>query len=465
MPDESELLADYEPKLYDIHRHFENYMVENQLKSVVGNDEVRLLSTLMFAIRKIPIIIKGPAGTGKTTIIKSTASLIWGDDVFSGKVKEVLYLADTSDKGMVTDALANRIANVCSHCIIPELQNAISNERVEAIIKLWTERESYLYQRAGRGGRITEEIVLKPLPIFTSIATENKYTEKLGEEMERRLFPFYTLANRDLNEEVHKSKAVARMRCEEDVITMSEAERTNLRFHIQDAMKLGTKYKNPSAGFIQKAIPKNYSISNSMIEYWFELVSSITAFFHTERIKYTKPGGSEYVLSTPADNFIAWRLGGPAVVMASLNIPDMGREIIEFLPTRDKDDPGARKTVNEIIDDLQTSGYERSKKQVNQVLRMLESANYARRDENTKDGYYRTQDYTSAFDTHVDWKTCVEETRKAVKEYQPEVADEYIEKFCTDPKFEEPFTGATAALLDVPYESKAPPKAAGANRN
>jgi len=447
-----EIISDYVPKIFDIQRHFENYTERGKKKFVVGNDETRLVASLIFPIRKTSVVIKGTSGSGKSTIVKSLASLIWGEDVLDQKVKEVLYIADSSDKGILTDTLANRIANVCTHCVVPELQNAIRNERVEAIIKLWTEGESYPYTRGDHGGRISREIILRPLPIITSIATENKYTEQLGEEMERRFFPFYTIANKELNKQIHKAKSNARSKCDEDIPSMSNDERVSLRFHLQDAMVYEHPVKNPCADYMKDAIPSNYVISNSMIDYWFDLVEAIATFYFPLRLNYSKSGGKDYLMATPEDNYLAWKLGGSAIVMASMNIPDMGREIINILPIRDNLNLDAKKSVNEIIDELQHLGIERTKKQVVQILRNLESVNYARRDEYGKDEYYKTQDYN--FDTSVDWSKCLEETKKIVKENQPEIAKEYIHRYCSDPRFFDPITGKKIKLLDIPYEKK-----------
>jgi hypothetical protein len=445
------LNPEYKPNLFDIHRYYDSYCRYGQYKPVVGNNESRMTIPLLFGLQKVSVVVKGPAGSGKSTIARAAANLIWGDKVLHDEVKEVFYIAGTSEKALLTDTLANRIANICTHCVVPELQNAISNERVEAIIKLWTEGEAYPYKRADHGGRITREITLRPLPILTSIATENKYTERLGEEMERRFFPFYTTATLILNKEIHKVKAMARAKCDEDNISMSEEEKKILRYHLQSAMKSKKKVRNPSAVYMEETIPSNYVVSNSMIEYWFELVEGVTRFHYPERMSYK----DKYLMATPGDNYLAWRLGGSAIVLASLNIPDLGREVIEILPIRDQLDPSARKSLNDIIDDLQKIGVERTRKQVLQIMKALESVNYARRDDYNKEDYYKTQNYK--FDTSVDWGSAIASTVATIKETQPEIAKDYIEEYCKEPKVVDPFTNKVISLLDIPFE-KVPEK-------
>lgn len=455
--EDGQILTDYKPNIYDIHRHFESFSYRGKQTSLVGNYETRTTIALVFPLRGVSTVVKGPSGSGKSTIIKAASQLIWGEGVFENKVREVLYIAGSSDKGLLTDSFASRVAHVCTHCVIPELQNAVSNERVEAIIKLWTEGEAYHYVRGANAGTINREITLKPLPILTSIATENKYTQMLGEEMERRFLPFYTIAKGELNKQIHDTKANSWAKCDEDIDSMSDSDRTDLRLHLQQASKFAfsedglRKLKNPSAMFMKDAIPSAYVISNSMIEYWFELAAAVTQFYYKDRMKYQSPKGRKnYILSAPVDNWMAWKLGGNAVVLASLNVPDLGREIIEMLPMRDAVNNQDGITINDIVDDLQKLGLERTKKQVQQIVRALEAVNYAKKDEYSHEKYYRTQRYT--FDTSVDWTGCVEHTKKAVKELYPDVAKDYIHQYCEDPKINDPFTNVVVKLLDVPYE-------------
>jgi energy-coupling factor transporter ATP-binding protein EcfA2 len=455
--DDAELLTNYKPNIFDIHRYFENYIERGKYKPIVGNYEARTTIALLFPLRGVSVVVKGPAGSGKSTIIKCASQLIWGEGVFENKVKEVLYIAGSSDKGLLTDSLASRIAHVCSHCVVPELQNAVANERVEAIIKLWTEGEAYHYVRGANAGTINREITLKPLPILTSIATENKYTQMLGEEMERRFMPFYTIAKGELNKQIHQTKADSWAKCDEDLINMTDSDKTDLRLHLQQSANLKDKVKNPSALYMKDSIPSGYVVSNSMIEYWFELVAAVSKFYHTERMFYVSPKGRQsYLLCTPADNWTAWKLGGAAIVFASMNVPDLGREIIEMLPMRDMNCLDAGETLNEVVDELQGLGIERTKKQVQQIMKALESVNYAKRDDYQHEKFYRTKSYD--FSISVNWPECIEATKKAIKELYPEIAKNYIHEFCSDPTVIDPFTDKKIKLMDVPYEKPDIPK-------
>jgi len=448
-----EIIDTYKPNLYDIHRAFENFTYRGRFTPIVGNYRARMTMALIYPAKGVSVLVKGTSGSGKSTMIRCVGDMVWGNDVLKNKIPEVFYIADSSDKGYITDTLIDRIENRCTHCLIPELQNAVRNETVEAMIKLWTEGEYYTYSRAQKFGRESKQYNLKPLPILTSIATENRYTEKLGEEMERRFLPLYTIAKKPLNKEIHRTKALARARIDEDLISMTEMERRELRGHFRMVIKEKRKIRNPCALFMEAYIPYGFVISNSQIEYWFDLVDAVTKFYSSERIVFSTPKGKrQYIFSTPQDNWLAWELGGATVVLASMNIPDLGREIIEILPLRDVDWEDARIDINDIIDELKEMGIERTKKQVIGIMKALEGVAYAKRDESFGKSifYYRTQNYN--FEYSVNWTDCIDKTKEFIKAEYPSIADDYIKEFCDDPIVIHPFTNEKIKLLDIEYD-------------
>lgn len=446
-----EIIYDYQPNLNDIHRYYDNYTYRGKPRGVVGNDEIRTLTPLIFGLRGVSVVVKGASGTGKTTIIKCASQMLWGDEVFVDKVPEVLYMATASKKGWLTNSLADRIKCRCTHAIAPELQNVvIDNPAAEAMVKLWTEGEAYIYTRADNFGKSANKILLEPLPMLTSIATENPTTQKLGEEMERRFLPLYTIASRETNEKVHIKKADQWARPDEDLITMTDDDKYGLRCHLQNAMRNKAVVKNPCAPFIRKVIPHTFVISDSMIELFFESIAAITTFHYPDR-QTVKKGNREYLLSTPSDNWDAFVLAGESLVLASMNIPDMGKEIINVLPFRDEDNPEGSLTTNEIVDMMSEKGFERTKKQIDQILRSLEMVNYAKRDEYRKDAFYKSKSYH--FDKQIDWQECLDATKKLIKEVYKDASKDYIRDFCTEPVVRHPFSNEEIKLLDMTIEA------------
>jgi len=453
---EEDIIDGYEPNLFDIHRSFENFVYYGRFSPIVGNYEARLCTALVFPLKRVSVLLKGASGSGKSRIIKCAGEAIWGRDLFKDKVPEVLYMSNASSKGYITEELMDRIEHKCTHCVVPELQNAIAgNETVESMIKLWTENEVFSYDRAEKFGRVTKKYILSPLPILTSIASENKHLERLGEEMERRFLPFYTVSNKEINEQVHKSKAKARSKVDEDLLSMTEHDKEDLRYHMKMASKIINPIKNPCAEFMQKMIPNNYVISNSQIDYWFDIVEAVTKFYYQNRPVF-KTGRSkkEYLLSTPADNYIAWEIGGSATVLASMNIPDLGREVMDILPLRDDTTEDVAINLNEIIDGLSLKGIERTRKQLIGIMKSLESVSYAKRSETFKgrENFYRTKDYN--FVTAINWTKCIEETIKVIKQDHPEIAERYISEYCSNPIVPHPFTNEKIKILDIPYNKQ-----------
>ena len=60
--EEGELLIDYKPNIYDIHRYFENFDYRGKNVSLVGNHEARTTIALIFPLRRVSVVVKGPSG-------------------------------------------------------------------------------------------------------------------------------------------------------------------------------------------------------------------------------------------------------------------------------------------------------------------------------------------------------------------------------------------------------------------
>ena len=89
-----ELIANahkYNPSLYDLRRYF--YNVEKrpeggkiEFAPVIGEDSNCLVASLAYIIEKVPVLIQGYAGSGKTQIMEAVAQLIPVDKKLTLKV-------------------------------------------------------------------------------------------------------------------------------------------------------------------------------------------------------------------------------------------------------------------------------------------------------------------------------------------------------------------------------------------
>jgi hypothetical protein len=215
--------------------------------------------------------------------------------------------------------------------------------------------------------------------------------------------------------------------------------------------------KNPCAPYMSKVVPKRFTISNTYIDYWFDMVKSIAIFYHPQRPIYERRA-AKYLMAAPVDNYLAWHIGGQAIVDASLRLRDLGHVLMKIIPTLEYRYGGELSvsadavSLDRIVDEISNKGYERSKPQIKELLMRLVMANYVKVDD--KDRYWKTQNYGDEFVTGINWQECINETKKVVSDLYPEIASDYISQYCDDPVFVDPFTGKKMRLLDVTSEEK-----------
>jgi UDP-2,3-diacylglucosamine pyrophosphatase LpxH len=77
----------------------------------------------------------------------------------------------------------------------------------------------------------------------------------------------------------------------------------------------------------------------------------------------------------------------------------------------------------------------------------LSDIGYLEKEKKSKNSLYEIGDLFNEFEFTVDWKKVIEESKKNIKEEFPEIADKYIEKYCTYPiNVVHPFSGK---LIDI----------------
>ena len=423
------------PTLYDLHRYFEGCWVLGKRDPIIQNFETRLLTTLLWGVSGKSVCIRGESGSAKTKILNAVSTLFFSDTGMAGRNPELLMLNSSSAKGALTPDSAAMISN-SQRCVIPELQNILTSQHLEAMIKLWMEDRPYIYTRSEMG-RQQVRLILDPKPILTNLAEGNEQLPELPVEMKRRVISLPTFSNRELNEEVHHLKAINRMLPDEKLIKLTRTEVSGLRNACRKAMQIKQRVINPGADIIRKAIPTNYTMSNTFIEYFFDVVESVTKFNHTQRIMDNK-----YIYATPEDNFVSFLIAGNIFRDMAIGIQPIGKEIIEFIPkaevwgdlVSDKDTDSVH--IDEILDYLSERGYSRSKKMVEYTMARLVNTNFVRRLAKTHK-FYRTQDFD--FKQRIDWKLLVNETMKVMKEHHEDVYVEYQGKDLH--MYVDPFTG------------------------
>ena len=407
--------------LSDLNKYFDDCVVLGKRDPIINNNETRILTVLLWGINGNSICIRGESGSAKTKILNAAAALLFGDAGLSGHNHELLLLNSSSAKGQLTDDSAQRISNA-QRCVIPELQNIMTSQNLEAMIKLWMESRPYVYTK-NELGRKQVRIILDPLPILTNLADGNEQMPDLPTEMHRRTISLPTISTAELNERVHKMKARARMLPDGDLNVLTRRELGALRKQCQLAMQNNLRVINPGAEYIRRAIPTRYTMSNTFIDYFLDVVESITKFYTPDRLTY-----QNYIFATPEDNYVGFQIAGNTFRDMAIGIASLGREIIEFIPKVEAwgdlatDVEADAATLDDIIDHLNDLGMIRHKKTVKSILDRLVNTNFVRKIER-KDKYYRTQEMD--FQVQIDPDDLVDACKESMSLNFPDLSEKY----------------------------------------
>lgn len=448
--------------LNHLHRYYEGCWVKEKLDPVLGNEEARLAVPLNWLLCTNGTIVRGESGSAKTKIMNAVVALVFGDDGLDNEDPMLFVVGSGSAKAQFTPQKAREIARA-RYCYIPEWQNAVM---FEWIFKLWLENRPAPYSRAIHGGQDVESFNLNPLPIMTSLAEGNEEMPELSNEMKRRLVSFYTRSDIDLNRRVHEMKAHHRMAPDEDLVTLEQEDTDALRDRFLYAMDLkdkGVKVKNPGADISRRAVPTKYTISNTFVDYWFDLVEGVAKFYYPERPISAR--ASRYLFATPGDNYVAYLLVADVIRDLALGIPPLGNEILEFLPVSESfgmlkaDTRHDARHIDQIVDYLDEQGMPRSKTVVKASLERLVGAGFVKIDDDRH--YYKTKDTSKENGVNViDWGLLIEASVDYTKAKYPEIAVAYEDMSET---YIDPFDGR---WKDIPRKSKiATPKESEGFRN
>lgn len=426
--------------LADLDRYFEGCNVLGKRDPIIENHETRVLTVLLWGLMGKSVCLRGESGSAKTKILNAVASLIYGDTGLNGTNPDLLWLNSSSAKGQLTPENASWMAK-SYRCAIPELQNILTSQNLEAMLKLWMEERPYIYSR-NELGRKTIKITLPPKPVLTNLADGNEQMSDLPVEMRRRIISLPTYSSKDLNDRVHHQKAMNRILPDEQLTHLTRMELSNLRNRILEAAGIEKRVINPGADIIRSVIPTNYTASNTFIEYFFDVIEAITRFYHQDRISNDK-----YLIANPEDNYLAFLLAGEIFRDMSIGITPIGKYIIDFVPraevwgdlVSEKESDAVH--VDEILDYLSDIGIIRTKKLINETLQKLVDTNFIRKIAKA-DKYYKTHDFD--FSRSVDWKKLIQTCVENVETNYPDIASTYKSQDLH--LYKHPFTGKEDAM-------------------
>jgi len=456
-----ELIANaykYDPSLYDLRRYFHN--VEKrpeggklEFAPVIGEDSNCLVASLAYIIERVPVLIQGYAGSGKTQIMEAVTQLVPLDrrvTIKVGSETSVFYkMKEINSKDFV---------------IITEYQK-VTGKFLE-VLKDWGERRRAQYDvtdvTMDKGGDQVRTKILPYKPFITSKAYENKQAE-ITEELGRRVIQLFTNSSISMNERILEYKLKCKAKKNASMRTMSDEDIELLKLHIAECINLPEiEVINPAAPALLEYIPKTFRISCSLINYYLQIVDAVAKFHFKKRTILEE----KYLIATPEDNYFAWMIYGEQFIESCLEMNVVGRQILTVFPkVRASErvdgsyEPKMSETVSEteIIEGMRAAGVILKRGEVRVKLNELLITGYVDEFEGMGGAkkhkrYYKTQMAAHLLEKEdaIDWCALRDVAIENIRAEFPEYAEAYVRDHCSDDvTIKNPFNGKSVQIFET----------------
>jgi len=408
------------PTLYDIKESFKVIKTKNY-DGVMGEDDTCLVVFTNFVLGRKPIILTGTRASGKSCIMRTVATYC----------KRPAILGKTSEKAPIYDF--QRI-NKSTHLVVPELQK-VSATTIE-MLKDFGENEDFTYKTANdlTGFR------LKAKPYITSKADENAF--ELGEELLSRLTTVRVNSSEEQNKvvvswQLDKYKNPLSQR------SMTEKDLNELYAYVHslpDIEELDFAY--PPGSYMSRAIPTYFPDSRRDVQKYLRNTFAIALFHFWDRIVYKPKEGKPILLVTPEDIFLNHLLYGKILRDSSLKINEIQYKILEILDKKARDSSFKAMKINDIHKSLLQMGVNVSPSTVKKFCNNLyKSSGFIVKNEDTRPHSYEIGEAFRDFSVELDWEEIIKICEDGIRATFPDLANEYIERFCRNPTTIHPLTG------------------------
>lgn len=304
--------------LFDLNQYFEGPIVKGELRPIVGNESIRMIATLSWIVMKMFVLLEGESGSAKSEIMNSIIALMFGDDGLDGESDQLYLLDQASDKSQTRK---ERVISRADYAFIPELQNAVNHF---PMLKKWAEGKVFKYEITKNDE--VKEFKVPPKPVLSCIAINNEILSQLPAEIIRRFLHLWTQVSIQINNDVQRRKGEIRALPDAELPIMETKKKELLREKLRLASEDNRVVKNPFAPKIQEILPKNFTVSNSYVDVFFNLIEAVTLF---------REAGNErkgnHILSTFMDNYIAVLISGDMFINLCLGLQDVGKEVLDAM--------------------------------------------------------------------------------------------------------------------------------------
>ena len=444
-------------ELTDLVRYFHNVRNDKgQLVPIIGEDKLAVTAALAYLLEDTNFLINAYSGTGKTVIMNAVFGLLDGTGIQYEVIEQMSETAMWYD----TDRI-----NECRFVAIPEAQKA--PESIIEILKTWADDRPAERRRTDVTINDIRVQQLHPKFVFMCKAVENKRGEAyLDAELERRYMITHTNPTVKQTKDVLRYKLKQASQPVEDLEDMSQEEIQALREHFRDCIiqrddARAIKIRNPCAPFLFDLIPNIFPIARSKIHYLLRLIKGVARFFPDEILTIQKDEHI-YGLVTPKHNWLAIQIYIDSFVTECLQMPAHGTDILHLIPDSEIDQFGLVTTETikmgrrEIQQAARQAGLPFAQKNINPLLSSLTMLGFLEMEEEGNKQFFFKSPLVKEPSTKVDWNILVEQTKKLVRDTWPaEVANEYIDRYCTETEVINPFTHQKTILgEDTPVVSE-----------
>jgi len=429
-------MSEYE--IHDLVRYLHNVRKDDGTPNpIIGEDELGVVAILAYLLEDNNFVIKAYSGTGKTVIMDAVFGLI-PDEYYH----TIEHLSETAVWYESDDI------NRARFIAIPEAQKL--PEPVIEVIKTWGDNRAAFRKRTDVTVQDVVEQRLNPKYVFMCVAVENaKGSSYFDAELERRCMIGHTNPTVTQTERVIKHKLDTIALPKSFKITMTDEEIEGLKKHIVNVIgerddSAALMIKNPCAPFILKAIPTIFPVSRSKVGYLLKVISAVGRFYPNEIMRVEKDGET-YGLLTPKHTWLGLRIYLSSFMNECLHMPSHGTDLLKLFPDTRIDKFGLagsdliKLSPREIRAAAKSAGLPFTK--IEPVIQGLVLTGFLEQiEEDGKKKYFKSP-LLRAPTSKINWSELIAETKDFVTEYWPEVADEYIDRYCNEVRVIDPFLG------------------------
>jgi len=420
MPSETDIEP---PTLYELSQLAKDH-------GLVG-EEATMLSVFVITLNGGLVIVTGPSRSGKDEIVDAVEYCRSGFDV--AKIPN-------STSPTVLYQRANEFNNARVHRY-PDITNL--DDHLETLLKQNGDGRpsKHSYTDVENGRESVTQTIEPPNSMILFLASDNQKVDIDDfPEVRNRAMVVSTDASADLTQRITKRQARVEVGRYEQKVTNERAEKVR-RYVSNIPLTLYTDDSDPGEvwnlthlGFRQEnPLPSIFPESRMDFDRFNRFVKSVTMFHYGNRMQIHTPSKDDTtvgLLSTPEDLWLSWRIFGEKMVLSSLNLTEIDFAILNLLRTR-----AQALEVSEVMTEMRKQGYNLSDQQARGALESMLGKGYVFKDTSgTLVKYspspFATQDNISR-DISIDFETVVEQTKADARNaLEPDVADEYIARFC-----------------------------------